>query len=324
MANARIPQALRIVGRFVGGSVYVPKTHDEETNQRYTFKSGRLQGQNQDRFSVGLAVAKTKHHWSEEPIWGGTIWTEGHTAWPQGQAQQPTFSWKVQDGDSTIPNGNQKRPCDQPGYAGHWILWFTSMFPEGGKPQVAVAVTGPAVWNGQPDLCVPGDFIEVDGSVAGNESLKKPGVYLNLGAVCLRGYHPDGRIISNRVNLSQFGAAPLPAGATTMPSGNVLAPAIPAAPAAPAVPPTTPGAPPVPATPAAAPAAPPAPAPVAVVPNAAVLGAPSPVTTPPPPVVAPPAPVAAPAVPVMKNGGDYAAHIAKGWTDEMMRAEGWL
>ena len=310
MANTRIPQALTITGRFIGGSVYQPKTHDEETKQRYQFKSGRQQGQNQDRFSVGLAVAKTKGHWGEEMPWGGTIWTEGHAAWPQGQAQQPTFSWKVQDGDSTVPNQNGKRPCDQPGYAGHWILWFTSMFEEGGKPQVAVAVGAPAVWNGQPGLCMPGDYIEVSGSVAGNESAKKPGVYLNLGAVCLRAYHPDGRIISQRVDLSQFGASPLPAGATTAPVGN----AVPPAPPAPAAPPTTPGAPPAPV-----------PTPSPVVPNPAILGAPAPVVTPPPPVVAPPAPVAAPpATPVMLNGGDYAAHRSAGWTDEMMREKGWL
>ena len=321
MANARIPQALKITGRFVGGSVYNPKTHDEETKERFKFKSGRLQGQNQDRFSVGLAVLKTKGHFSEESGWGPTIWTEGHTAWPQGQAQQPTFSWKVSDGDSTIPNSNGKRPCDQPGYAGHWILWFTSMFEEGGKPQVAVAVGTPAVWNGQPGLCMPGDYIEVDGSVVGNESAKKPGVYLNLGAVCLRAYHAEGRIISQKVDLSSFGSSALPAGAVMQPVGN----AVPPAPPVPAAPPTTPGAPPVPATPVPAPSAAPVPTPSPVVPNPEILGAPAPVVAPPPPVVAPPAPVAAPpATLVMLNGGDYKAHKDAGWTDEMMREKGWL
>lgn len=317
MASQRTPQPLNISGRFIGGSLYKAKTHDDETKQRYTFKSGRQAGKNQDRFSVGVAVPKTQAHWGSEPGWGATIWAEGHAAWPQGQAQQPAFSWKIQDGDSTIPNQNQKRPCDQPGYAGHWILWFTAMFEENGKPQVATAVSGPPVWNGQPGLCEPGDYIEISGSVAGNESAKKPGVYLNLGAVCLRAYHPDGRIVSQRVDLSQFGAAPLPAGAVMQPAGNALGPA-PAAPpvppgaaAAPVATPSTPAAPMPPAAPAPAPSAP-----APVVPNPAVLGAPPPVVVPPPPV--------APAKTYAVTHGDptYHAWVAQGWTDDTLRAAG--
>lgn len=317
MASQRTPQSINVSGRFIGGSLYKPRTHDEETKQRYTFKSGRLQGKNQDRYSVGVAVAKTaaNAHWGAEPGWGATIWAEGHAAWPQGQAQRPDFSWKVTDGDSTIPNQNQKRPCDQPGYAGHWILWFTAMFEEGGKPQVAVAVNGPAQWNGQPGLCEPGDYIEISGSVSGNEQPKKPGVYLNLGAVCLRGYHPEGRIISQRVDLSQFGSAALPSNMVTQPVGNVLAPAAPP-PVPGAVPsvatPSTPAAPMPPVQPAPAPSAP-------VVPNAAVLGAPPPVTVPQPPA-APPAPTKQYAM--VHGDATYQAWIAQGWTDDTLRANG--
>jgi len=37
----------------------------------------------------------------------------------------PAFSWKVTDGDSPLPNKKGKRPCDQTGYAGHWVIWFS-------------------------------------------------------------------------------------------------------------------------------------------------------------------------------------------------------
>lgn len=317
------------VGRFIGGSCYTGSTTDDK-GQPKVYKTGAKAGQPRTDYSVGIALPKTQQHWASEP-WGAAIWAEGHAAWPGGQAQRKDFAWKIIDGDSTEPNKKMKRPCDQAGYPGHWILWFGGTTP----PPVAVAVSGPAQWNDQPGTCMPGDYIEIRGSVSSNESDQTAGMYLNIDAVCLRGYHPDGRIASQQIDLATagFGATPLPAGAVAQPAGNALPPAAPsAAPAAPPVPgasPSTPAAPPAPAAPASAPVAPPAPATVPVTPNAAILGAPAPVVAPsapvPSPVVTPPpAPVAAPAAKVMTNGGDYAAHIAAGWTDEMMRQQGWL
>jgi len=304
------------IGRFVGGSCYSGSTTDDK-GQPKVFKTGKQVGQARTDYSVGIALPKTQAHWANEPGWGTTIWAEGHASWPNGEASRRDFAWKIIDGDSTEPNKKMKRPCDQTGYPGHWILWFGGTTP----PQVAVALGGaqPA-WNDLPGVCLPGDYIEIRGSVSGNESDQTAGVYLNYDAVCLRAYHPDGRISSQQIDLATagFGATPLPAGATTAPVGNVLPPA---APPVPGAPPSTPGAPPVPATPVPAPSAPPAPTPSPVVPNPAILGAPAPVPT------APPAPVpmaTPPTTPVMKNGGDYAAHRTAGWTDDMMREKGWL
>lgn len=308
------------VGRFVGGSCYEGSTIDEVTKQPKIYKSGPRQGQPRTDYSVGIALPKTQQHWASEP-WGAPIWAEGHAAWPAGQAQRHDFAWKVVDGDSQIPNKKGNKPCDREGFPGHWVLWFSGTEP----PAVAVAVNSPAQWNNQPGVCMPGDYIEIRGSVVSNESDQTAGVYLNYEAVCLRGYHPDGRISAQRVDLATagFGATPMPAGAVMQPAGgNALPPAAPPVPGAPAAPLTTPVAPPVPAPQAVAPAAPPAPVPVAVVPNPAILGAP-------PPVVVPPAPVPSPVVTppparVLKNGGDYAAYIAAGWTDETLRAAGHL
>lgn len=303
-------------GRFVGGSLYQGKTKDDKGVQ-LTFKSGSQLGQQRTEYSFAIAIPKTQPHWASEPGWGEKIWAEGHAAWPQGQAQRKDFSWKVTDGDSTEPNSKMKRPCDNTGYPGCWVLWFTDPST---PPKLAVALSGEPVWNDTPNFCLPGDIIEVRGSVASNESDQTAGVYLNVSAVCMRAYHVEGRISGNTVDLASagFGSAPLPSGATAMPAGNALAPA---APPAPGAPPSTPAAPPAPAGPAAAPAAPPAP----VTPNAAILGAPAPVVAPPAPV---PSPVVAtppaPAKPVMNNGGDYDAHIQAGWTDAMLREKGWI
>jgi hypothetical protein len=313
------------VGRFVGGSCYQGSTLDDK-GQPKVYKTGAKAGQPRTDYSVGIALPKTQPHWANEP-WGAAIWAEGHAAWPGGQAQRKDFAWKIIDGDSTEPNKKMKRPCDQAGYAGHWVLWFGGTTP----PPVAVAVSGPPVWNDQPGTCMPGDYIEIRGSVSSNESDQTAGMYLNIDAVCLRGYHPDGRIASQQIDLATagFGATPLPAGAVVQPAGNALAPSVAPPPPVPGASPSTPVAPPVPATPAPAPAAPPVPATTPVTPNPAILGAPGPTVAPPAPVPSPvvtppPAPVAPPAVRTMKNGGDYAAHVAAGWTDEAMRKEGWI
>lgn len=305
------------VGRFIGGSCYTGSTTDDK-GQPKVYKTGAKAGQPRTDYSVGIALPKTKGHWAEEPGWGSVIWAEGHAAWPGGQAQRKDFAWKIVDGDSTEPNKKMKRPCDQAGYPGHWVLWFGGTTP----PPVAVAISGPAQWNDQPGTCMPGDYIEIRGSVSSNESDQTAGMYLNIDAVCLRAYHPEGRIAGAQINLADagFGATPLPAGAVVQPVGNALPPA---APPAPGASPSTPAAPPVPASPAPAPVAPPAPVTTPVTPNAAILGAPAPVTVPPAPAPSPVVtPPPAPAVRMLKNGGVYDDWIKAGWTDDSLRAAG--
>lgn len=314
------------VGRFIGGSCYQGQSLDDK-GQPKLYKSGAKMGQPRTDYSVGIAIPKTPgKHWAAEP-WGAVIWAEGHAAWPQGQAQRKDFAWKIVDGDSTEPNKKMKRPCDQVGYPGHWVVWFGGTNP----PPVAVAVSGPPVWNDQPGVCMPGDYIEIRGSVVGNESTETAGVYLNPEAVCLRGYHPDGRIASQLPDLATagFGAA-LPAGAVTQPVGNAMAPAAPPVPGAgPAATPSTPAAPAAPAVQAPAVSQPPAAPPVtAVVPDPAILGAPAPVTVPQAPAVSsvptpPPAP-AARQMTTKANGATYESFKAANWTDEAMIAEGYL
>lgn len=307
------------VGRFIGGSCYTGSTTDDK-GQPKVYKTGAKAGQPRTDYSVGIALPKTQAgHWANEP-WGAVIWAEGHAAWPGGQAQRKDFAWKIIDGDSTEPNKKMKRPCDQAGYPGHWVLWFGGTTP----PPVAVAISGPAQWNDQPGTCMPGDYIEIRGSVSSNESDQTAGMYLNIDAVCLRAYHPEGRIATQQIDLATagFGATPLPAGAVVQPVGNALPPA---APPAPGASPSTPAAPPVPAAPASAPAAPPAPTTTAVTPNPAILGAPAPVSVPPAPVPSPVVtPPTAPAVRTLKNGGVYDDWIKVGWTDASLRAAGHL
>jgi hypothetical protein len=292
MANRDAVSLNTPCGRMIGGSLYQGRTANG-AGIPLMYKTGTKIGQPRTEYSFGIALAKTAAHWAQEPGWGAAIWTEGHGAHPAA-AQRPDFSWKIIDGDSTVPNKKGKKPVEQTGYPGHWVLWFT-----GNQPPVVAKAIGPGAVPSleiQLGFCNPGDYIEVRGTVKGNDG-ETPGVYLQFDAVCMRGY---GERIASTVDIASagFGATPLPAGASAMPVGNVMAP--------PVTPPPT--------VPQHA-VAPPAPVPVPVTPNAAVLGAPAPLSIPAPPV----GPVMAPGCPYT-----YEQLKASNYSDEQMRTAGYL
>lgn len=273
------------VGRMVGGSLYRANPVTDNDGKPVLDKEGRPK----TSYSIGVAIPKNGEPTWQQTVWGQQIKQVADTAYG-AQTQHPMFSWKITDGDSQIPNKRNKRPCDQEGYPGHWVLWFSQSW----APRMCNA-------NGtqdltEPDAIVPGYFVQVFANVAANGSLSKPaqtpGVYLNPVAVALSGY--GNRIAPNDVDTAAigFGNAPLPPGASAMPPAAYVPPQ-PVAPAAPAayVPPQAP------ATPAAY--VPP------VAPNPAILVPP---VVPPPPAHVMTALATAP----------YDAYIAAGYNDAML------
>jgi hypothetical protein len=272
------------IGRLVQGSLYEPKTTDAE-NKPLIYKTGPNAGQPRVEYYFALAVPKgTEQHWNQTE-WGGKIWAVGQAGFPNGQANSPAFAWKITDGDSTIPNRVGKKPCDFEGYAGHWILKFSGGF-------------APNIYNadGTQQLLEPnhvnlGDYIQVYGNVADNESQQQPGVYLNHSMVAFAGY--GTRIFMGADPKSVgFGNAPLPPGASATPLPQGFNPATPT---------------PAPTPPATAPA----PYPQILTPG-----------TPP----MPPAPPAAPARVMLPaaQGATYESLIAAGWTDGLLVQHGMM
>jgi hypothetical protein len=298
--------------RMLWGSVSEPQTKDAE-GKPLVIKSGPNAGQATQRYAFGVGIPKGgESHWSQTS-WGAAIWAVGHAAFPN-VAQRPDFAWKVIDGDSTIPNKRGKAPNTKEGYPGHWVLSFSSSYPprlynrDGSQPL-------------EPAAFKCGYFVQVAGTVDGNDSPNQPGVYLNHNMVALQGYGPE--IISGPDPTSVgFGGGPAPAMmSATPPAGMVAPPAVPGAPMAPPAPP------PPPAAPVAAPVAAPA-VPTAVAPAPAFLGAPA---APPPPVAAPVAPPPPPpaAVPVRQMtakaaGATFEQMVAAGWNEAQLRQHGYL
>lgn len=303
-------------GRIIMGNVYKGSDKDDKGQPRVV-KSGPNKGQPFIQYFIGVAIPKAGEQAWWQTTWGQQIMGVGAAAFPNIY-QNPSFAWKIDDGDSQVPNKRGKKPCDMEGARGHWILKFSSGF----APKV-YAQPQPGVFVEQKDeILKTGYWCVVSGSCSGNGSTESPGVY--LGHSMLLFVKTDAEIQQGPDAASAFAGAivsqALPAGAAAMPF------------AAPAMPMGAPG------LPTAAPAMMPAPAaaPVPVTPNPAFPGLPGAAAAPAMPMAAalpappsmPAAPVA-PAAPVMTAAGlatghSYAAFRANGWTDDMMRQAGYL
>lgn len=303
-------------GRMVGGNIdkLFPRTEANGTP-----KIGK-DGNPEMQCSIGYAIPKNpgEQVWYQT-TWGAEIYKIGQAAHPNLVAS-PSFSWKITDGDSTLPNKKGKRPCDQAGYPGHWVIWFS----QGWLPKRVNADGSIELPEGS---IVAGYYVQMFGSCNGNKLVPNgtPGVYLNPIAVALVG---EGDKIATDVDTTSvgFGTAPLPAGArpVTPVAPQFAPPPMPGAPAPGAVaPPVLPVTPIAPVAPVGYPVGGVQPAPNYMMPPP-MPGAPAPVAPP----VMPVAPVAAVApVPQMTataQAAGYTYEVLKnaGWTDDQMRAAG--
>lgn len=304
------------VGRMVGGSLYRPKTTNSK-GEPLVYKTGAKKGQPRPDFSFGVAYPKTPgvQHWASEP-WLQPVWALAHAAFPQGQANHPTFSFKITDGDSQVPNKNMRRPCDQEGYPGHWVIWFSSTQ----APKVTNA--DGSTYIHEQDAVKPGYYVQVFCSVTDNKPSETPGLYWNPFYVALAGYGPE---IMGGPELAQakFGqGVALPAGASSTPLAAAGVPApVPGVP----MPPPVPMAPPPVPNPGSVPVAPPA------VPTAPVPVSPNPAFTQmvPPPPAAPavpvPPPVAGPQPTALAGGRSLAELLAMpGWNLDLLKQHGYV
>ena len=224
------------VARLIGGSLYEGRKTDND-GKPYAFKNGARAGQPYEQHSFGIAVPKEPGHthWNQTG-WGKQIWEEGRVGSPNSHAL-PSFSWKIQDGDSQTPNKKGNKPADQEGYPGNWILWFQAN--ENPAPIFNADGSAPLT---TPGAVKPGYWVQVRFEADFNKRTDSPGMYLQQKMVA---YSAPGTEIILRVQESPadagFGQAPLPAGvsATPAPALGGTAPAAPGAAPAPTPTPTS-------------------------------------------------------------------------------------
>lgn len=310
-------EALNILfpaGRLVWGNLY--KGRDKNSKgELLVYKTGAQVGKPRVDFSFGVAFPKNGTTHFTQTTWGKQIYDEAVRAFPRGEWQQPTFSWKVADGDSTAPNKNMRKNCEKVGYPGHWVVSFAgSLAPQLAKLNEfkrAVPLT-------ELNAIKPGYWVQVSGSTKGNTG-ETAGMYVNHHVVCLVGidtvieYGPDldsvgfgqGVTLPAGVSMTNFPvAAALPIGqGVALPATSAGLPIVPAVTQTavqphpsfltPSVPlPSAPVGLPVPALPAA--------------------------------VLTPALPPAEPRMTALAAGASYAQMLAGGWTPELMKQHGML
>lgn len=334
-------------GRLLWGNLYEPKTEDFEGNPML-IKSGPDAGKPTQAYEFGVAFPKNgTTHFSQMPAnadgspgLGLVVWQTGHRDHPQ-MAQRPDFSWKITDGDSKIPGKPYKgkpspAPCEKEGYPGHWVFSFRSSYP----PKIVTSDGSAYILD--KDAVVPGDWVQVAGSVVGNTGANA-GVYLNHNFVALQ-YKGVPIVTGKDPKTLGFGGGGVPAGYVA-PTGQMAAPPVAGAPApggqpaAPVAAAPVPGVPAVNAAPvvpaAGVPAAAAAPlpvasaaqtspsSPVAVVPHPGILlppGAPALPVPVPVPLAPPPGPVLSAAL--AAAGHTWASLLQAGWSEATARAAG--
>jgi hypothetical protein len=187
-----------------------------------TIKSGPRAGQPRTEWFIALAIPKTDPGW---PAIQAAIHQAARVGFPnlfdaQGGCSNPDFSFKYIDGDSQVPGATGRKPCDNEGFPGHWILKFKSgfepqCFSQGGKEIIT-----------DPSMIKRGYYVRIAGSVTGNNSPVRPGVYVNLSMIELCGYGPE--IKTGPDGAAVFGGSPagnLPPGASATPIAASTAPA---------------------------------------------------------------------------------------------------
>lgn len=218
-ANTNREDILTPTGRFVQGSLYTPNTTDME-GRPLVYKSGEKQGQPRVEYYMAIAVPKKgETHWAHTE-WGAKIWAVAHKGFPNGQTNSPKFAWKIEDGDSLVPNTKGTVPANCDGFPGNWILRFKSS--EAPSLLKLNAQNKTESFN-EKDGIKPGDYIQISGHVSDNQSQQQPGVFLNPKFICFRGYG-DRIILGVDPDSVGFGSDALPTGASSIPVGGFATP----------------------------------------------------------------------------------------------------
>lgn len=349
------------VGRMVQGDFFKPNTTDQQGNP-LVIKSGPNKGQ--PRTDYFAAIAFPKGQPTTDAVIAAMVQqaaTSYAALFPRGPEPHnpaghfgctlPKFSFKIMDGDGVDDNGKPNSSKD--GFAGHWVVKFSSGF----APQVWTRAKNlpdghPAkALNADPETLVQlqatdaalvkrGFYYRVNASIDGNgQQLPSgsPGLYTNYNLVELVAFGEEitSGPVASEVFAAPAGGAPAAAPAprptpaqtgltptATWPAGFTHAQMAAAGWTDDALVQAGYATRPLPAA-----ATPPAPAPAAAPP------APSPAAPPPAPTASPSSPPppydgfipdGKPQLTAKANGVSYDKMIAAGWTDATLKEHGYL
>lgn len=209
-----------VVGRLVRGSICKEFKSKKQFAEERVFRSGPLKGQRRPDFWFEVAYKKgAEKHWSETE-WGAKIKEVAVSNWGAQVASHPSFSWKITDGDSTVPKSTEEGalpPCQIEGFAGHWVVSYNTSFP----PIKTCDLKGKEI---DQDFIKLGDYVEVLCCITQNDYAAKPGLRIEPKAVAFRERGlPIESVIEVDLAEAGFGAARMPAGAELMSQASTAA-----------------------------------------------------------------------------------------------------
>lgn len=170
---SEVKEILLPEGRIVAGH---PMNPQGVTDNRDQPVMDQVTGQQKVEYYFGFAVPKQGETDFKQTQWGQQIQAAAISGWPNGEAQAPTFSWKVTDGDSQVPNQKGKKPAEREGWAGHWVLHLKTMMP---IRCYHVGKYDPMQQIQDKNEIKPGDYGRVFLTAKANFPSQSPGVYLN-------------------------------------------------------------------------------------------------------------------------------------------------
>lgn len=166
-------------GRIVTGHPMKRNVRKDDNGQP---KLNKTTGEQIMETYFGLAIPKAGETFWHETEWGKRIHAVATGSWPQGQWKMAGFAWKIEDGDSSIPNKKMKIPNQRDGWKGHWVIHFTTSFSvQCFHPQQNGIF--PQMQSDSEIKC--GDYVYVNAMFKGNDSTQTAGIYANPSMVLL-------------------------------------------------------------------------------------------------------------------------------------------
>lgn len=168
---------LLLEGRIVCGHPMVRNNKtkiDEVTKQKVPVLDASGQQVTESYFA--LAIPKADETAWTQTSWGKTLYERAVQDWPNGEHAAPTFSWKITDGDSQIPNKVGKKPFDREGWPGHWIVHCSTQFY---VSCYHIGKYDPLQQIKDEKEIKTGDYGRVLINSKGNSPSQSPGIYVN-------------------------------------------------------------------------------------------------------------------------------------------------
>lgn len=117
-------QTVQIQGRIIQGHAFKRQPMLDDNQKPLLNEDGSKKTQ----VFFTLAVPKGQEQDWKMTDWGQQVVAVAKQGYRNGEDARHDFSWKIEDGDSVIPNKKGNKNCDRDGAPGHWLVKCSTQF----------------------------------------------------------------------------------------------------------------------------------------------------------------------------------------------------